>query len=155
MFERAIDWPKAVAMMGDIAKGTASISMRLYARKGGRSGAAVDVTGWDYHQVQAHGGGGSRLSALVEPQHLERTLSGIARLGSDFYAYEVARGTPCEAEARQLVLEFADITIGIVKLGVGDVAITWFLVAVHESRDLIHWKMQYHERNRRPGQTAD
>ena len=67
MFERLIDWTKAVGMISDIVKGTSTVSLRSYVKPSGdQDHFAPQVFGWDYHRVQAYGGDTRKLPALVK-----------------------------------------------------------------------------------------
>ena len=151
MFLRVVNWPEVVAMVCDVAGGTAAVSLRMYSRKLENRGGGTEITGWDYHQLKAHGQPLGTLAPLVETERLARSLLSISAAGVEFFAYELDGGSQYEDEAKSLVREFADITVTVVGLTVGNVSIAWFLVSLSQNRDLIHWKMRYHERDQRPG----
>lgn len=150
MFERVVEWTKVVGMIGDIAKGTSTVSLRQYTKSSTDDNSPPPVFGWDYHRVQAHGGDTRTLPALVSDGHLTEVLSSLTAGAEEAYVYEVDGFEIPDHEARGLLQEFAGITVTTVKLSVGAVHLGWFLVALHNTRDVVHWKMLYHERNLRP-----
>ncbi|CZT34947.1 hypothetical protein [Rhizobium sp. 9140] len=150
MFLRIVDWPKAVAMVGDIAKGTASVTLRTYSRKNPKASGAIDIYGWSFQQVQAYGQSETRPTRLVGADQLSGALLGVATPDDTFFAYEVDGGVDYDADAKCLVKEFNDIAATVVSVTVGAVSISWFLVVLHQNSDIIHWKMRYHERDQRP-----
>ncbi|MCD7108764.1 hypothetical protein LRX75_06880 [Rhizobium sp. DKSPLA3] len=150
MFLRTVEWAKAVAVVGDIAKGTAAVTLRTYSRREPKAGGAIDTYGWSFQQVQAYGQSEKRATRLVGGDQLSRALLAIATPEHEFFAYEVDGSADYEAEAKCLVKEFNDIAATVVSVTVGAVSISWFLVALHQNSDIIHWKMRYHERDQRP-----
>ena len=52
MFHRLIEWPKAVAMVCDIAKGNATVSLRYYSKRRDAVDGRIEISGWDYRQLQ-------------------------------------------------------------------------------------------------------
>jgi hypothetical protein len=150
MFTRVVSWPKTVAMVCDVAKGTASISLRHYATRDEKSGGGSNVTGWDYHQIQAHGHGPAKLTPLVQTEQLSEALLSIASIGAEVYAYEVDSAVSHDVDARKFLSELPGMTILLVTLTVGTVSICWFVVGLEQNRDIIHWKMRYHERDVTP-----
>ncbi|KQR75662.1 hypothetical protein ASG25_13555 [Rhizobium sp. Leaf384] len=147
MFLRTVDWPRAVAMVADIAKGTASVTLRTYSRKDDKADAAVNIYGWAFHQIQAFGESEKRATRLVDTQQLTQALLGIATPDAESFTYEVESGRDYAVEAQSIVKAFGDVAVTVVSADVGKVSITWFTVVVRLNSDLIHWKMQYHERD--------
>jgi len=152
MFERIVDWPKAVSLICDIAKGTATISLRSYSSHTEARGVRSHTTGWDYHQIQAHGQNDSNMPRLFSLEHLGKVLLELSRKGEQFYAYEVDGAQDFEQDARLLLTEIAGIVVTTIKLTVGDTNVSWFLVSLNSSRDTVYWKMRYEGRKRRPGE---
>lgn len=150
MFLRVVNWPEVVAMVCDVAGGSAAVSFRMYHKKADNKGGGTHITGWDYHQIKAYSQSPGKLMQLVETERLARILLNVSETSDEFFAYELDGGSHYEEEAKHLVMEFSDITVTVVGLNVGDVAISWFLVSLNENRDLILWKMRYHERDQRP-----
>ena len=150
MFLHTVDWPKAVAVVGDLSKGTASVTLRTYSRKEPKPADAIDTYGWTFHQVQAYGESERRSTRLVEADQVSRALLNIATPDDEVFAYEVDGGLDYEADAKRLVREFNDIVVTVVSVTVGAVSISWLLVVLRQNSDIIHWKMRYHERDQRP-----
>ncbi|WP_426131039.1 hypothetical protein [Pararhizobium sp. PWRC1-1] len=151
MFERAVEWTKIVGMIGDIAKGTSTVSLRQYTKSLAADDTSLHpVFGWDYHRVQAHGGDTRNLPALVSDAQLTDILSSLTTGPGETYAYEVDGTESFDGEAQSLLLEFSSTTVTTVKLSVGVVHLGWFLISLETNRDVVHWKMRYHERNLRP-----
>lgn len=149
MFERVIDWPKSVSLICDIAKGTATISLRSYYTEAG--GVRSQTSGWDHHQIQVHGQNDSNMARLFSLEHLGKVLLDLSRKGEQFYAYEVDGALDYEQDARLLLTEIAGIVGTTIKLTVGDTNVSWFPVSLNSSRDTVYWKMRYEGRTRRPG----
>lgn len=150
MFARTVDWAKAVAMVGDVARGTASVSLRTYSRRD-KADDAINIYGWTLHQVQAFGESGKRPTRLVDTDQLTRALSGVADADDVVFVYEVEGTSDYKDEAQQLVREFNDMAATVVSVTVGAVAISWFIVVLRQNSDIIHWKMRYHEKDVCPG----
>ena len=152
MFERPVDWTKVIGMIGDIAKGTSAVSLRQYAKSSVENeNLPIPVFGWDYHRVQAHGGDTSTLPALVSDERLADILMGMTAGAIESFVYEVDGAEKVDVGAQALLREFTAIRITTVSLSVGAVYLGWFLVSLNSSRDIVHWKMRYHERALRPG----
>lgn len=150
MFERVVEWTKVVTMIGDIAKGTSTVSLRQYT-KSTDANSPPPAFGWDYQRVQAYGGDTRTLPALVSDGQLTEVLSSLTAGDEETYVYEVDGSEVPDHEARCLLQQFSGITVTTIKLSVGAVHLGWFLVALNNTRDVVHWKMLYHERNVRPG----
>lgn len=66
---------------------------------------------------------------------------------SDFFlAYEAVPDLELTAQIDAALSEFSSIDLTLVKLTVGSVTLTWLLVSLGSSRDLVLWKMKYHLR---------
>jgi hypothetical protein len=138
-------------MIGDISKGTSTVSLRHFSKSSTTNGSSTNpVFGWDYHRVQAHGGGTAMLPALVSDTQFTEVLSGLITGEEQVYAYEVAGHTSLVNDAQALLHEFSEITVTTVKLSVGVVHLGWLLVNLKTNRDIVHWKMRYHERDVKP-----
>jgi len=151
MFERLSDWPKSVSLICDITKGNATISLRVYSNHIDASGVRSYTTGWDHHQIQAHGRNDPTTPRLFHLEHLRKILLDLSQIHEQFYAYEVDGAQDYEQEAKLLLTELVGIVITTIKLTVGDTNVSWFLVSLNSSRDIVYWKMRYDGRNRRPG----
>lgn len=151
MFEHETDWAKAVALICDIAKGSATVSLRSYSNNTDAGIVRTHIAGWDHHQIQAHGRDDNVVPRLFTLEHLKGALSGLSAIRDVFYAYEVDGAQSYDREATVLLGEFKDIIVTTIKLSVGDVNVSWFLVSLNPGSDTVHWKMRYHDRPRRPG----
>lgn len=151
MFEHETDWSKAVALICDIAKGSASVSLRSYSNNTDAGIVRSHIGGWDYRQIQAHGRDDNVVPRLFTLEHLRSALSGLSMIRDVFYAYEVDGAQNYDRETTVLLGEFQDIVVTTITLTVGDVNVSWFLVSLNPGSDTIHWKMRYHDRQRRPG----
>jgi hypothetical protein len=149
MFERSVDWTKVVGMIGDIVKGTSTVSLRQYAKSSAEDeNLPIPVFGWDYHRVQVHGGDTAIFPALVSDERLADILMGLTAGAVEAFVYEVDGAENFDGGAQALLREFSAIRVTTVKLSVGAVHLAWFLVSLNTNRDVVHWKMRYHERTR-------
>jgi hypothetical protein len=55
-----------------------------------------------------------------------------------------------EGVAQTLLREFTAITVRTVKLSVTAVHLGGFIVSLNSNRDIVHWKMRFHERGIKP-----
>jgi hypothetical protein len=151
MFEHFCYWSKAVALICDIARGSATISLRSYSSRTTTGVVRTEITGWDHQQFQAYGRSDTVTQGLFSIEHLSKFLLSLSATREQFYAYEVKGAHDYRSDAEALLMEIQDIVITTVKLTVGDTIVCWFLVSLNPGRDTVHWKMRYEGRTARPG----
>lgn len=155
MFEHVCDWPRAVALICDIAKGSSTISLRSYSNRTDAGIVRAEIAGWDHQQFQAHGRSNTATPYLFSIEHLSKVLLSLSETREQFYGYEVDGTRTYGREAEALLTEIQDIIITTVKLTVGDTIVSWFLVSLNPGRDTVHWKMRYEGRNNPPGSALE
>ncbi|MDW5318479.1 hypothetical protein [Rhizobium sp. PL01] len=152
MFERVVDWPRVVALICDISKGSSTLSVRSYSKVGVTDKPRSQVSGWDHHQIRPHAGDDQNMTSLFTLAHLKDVLTAFATKRRRVHAYEIEGTASYEKDAEVLLEEFADIEVTTVKLMVGEVNVAWLLVSFDQNSSVVHWKMRYHERALKPGQ---
>ena len=155
MFENPCDWPRAVALICDIAKGSSTISLRSYSSRKDAGIVRAEIAGWDHQQFQAHGRSNTATLYLFSIEHLSKILLSLSETREQFYAYQLDGTQNYVKDAEALLTEIQDIIITTVKLTVGDTIVSWFLVSLNPGRDTLHWKMRYEGRPNRPGSALE
>jgi hypothetical protein len=146
MFQREADWKSATALICDVMRGSASLSVES------RSSALVGEerqtysSKWRYEQKQPHRLAPSSAPRLFSPPQLRESLEKIAD-AEIFLAYEVLPEAALGPTADASLAQFSSAEITLVTLTVGAVITSWALVSLGNPRDLILWKMKYHLRD--------
>ena len=145
MFENEADWKSATTVICDILRGSSSLAVQTRSSRAESGRQRSQSSSWRYEQTQPHHVGPDLTSALFSPGHLRDVLTRMS--ASDFFlAYEAAPDLELTAQIDAALSEFSSIDLTLVKLTVGSVALTWLLVSLGSSRDLVLWKMKYHLR---------
>jgi hypothetical protein len=146
MFQREADWKSATALICDVMRGSASLSVQSRSSVLVGEDRQTYSSKWRYEQKQPHRLAPSSAPRLFSPQQLRETLEKIAD-AKIFLAYEVLPEAALGATADASLAKFSSAEITLVTLTVGAVITSWALVSLGNPRDLILWKMKYHLRD--------